>query len=86
MEFQLWFSKLLTHEDVGSILASLSGLRSGVAVAVAVTGSCSFTSAPSLRTSICRRCGSKKKKKGGAGRESDVIKEVYKEALWELIV
>ena len=64
------------HEDVGSIPASLSGLkvqrcsklqlrswmwlRSGVAVAVvSASGS---GSAPKLGTSICHRCGPKKKK------------------------
>ena len=36
---------------------------SGIAVAVAVAGSCSSDSTPSLGTSICRGCGPKKKKK-----------------------
>ena len=42
-------------------LALLSGLGSGIAVAVA--SSCSSNSAPNLGTSICHRCGPKKKKK-----------------------
>ena len=60
-------------------LASLRGLRiqhcrelwyrsktwlgSGIAVAVAQAGSCSFDWIPSVGTSICRGCGPKKKKK-----------------------
>ena len=36
---------------------------SGVAVAVAVAGSCSSDWTPSLGTSICYGCGPKKKKK-----------------------
>ena len=35
--------------------------RSRVAVAVVYAGSCSSNSAPSLGTSVCRRCGPKKK-------------------------
>ena len=38
-------------------------LGSGIAMAVASAGSCSSTSALSLGTSICHRCGHKKKKK-----------------------
>ena len=38
-------------------------LRSCIAVAVAVAGSCSSDLTPSLGTSICRRCSPKKKKK-----------------------
>ena len=37
-------------------------LRSGVAVAVAVGGSCSSNSTPNLGTSICSWCGPKKTK------------------------
>ena len=43
-------------------------LRSHVAEAVAVAGSCSSNSIPSLGTSICRGCSPKKTKKKG-GRE-----------------
>ena len=39
------------------------GLRSLVAVAVALAGSRSSNSTPSLGTSICHRCGPKKQKK-----------------------
>ena len=38
-------------------------IRSGVAVAVVRAGSCSSDSTPSLGTSICLRCGSKRKEK-----------------------
>ena len=38
-------------------------LRSGVAVAVGYASSCSSGLNPSLGTSICRRCGLKKKKR-----------------------
>lgn len=38
-------------------------LGSGIAVAVAVAGSCSSDSTPSLETSICHRCNSPKKTK-----------------------
>ena len=38
-------------------------LRSGVAVAVVKAGRCSSDSTPSLGTSICRRCGPKKRPK-----------------------
>ena len=64
------------HEDAGSILALLSGLRiqrshklwcrlqtqhrSCVAVAVVQASGCSSDSIPSLGTSICHRCGPKK--------------------------
>ena len=67
------------HEDAGSILASLSGLRSQscrelwyrsqmwlgscIAVAVAQAGSNSSYSTRSLGTSMCCRCDHKKKKK-----------------------
>ena len=37
-------------------------LRSGVAVVVAVAGSCGSDLTPSLETSICRRCGPGKTK------------------------
>ena len=37
--------------------------RSGVAVAVAVAGSCNFDSTPSLGTSICHGLGPKMQKK-----------------------
>ena len=37
-------------------------LRSGVAVAVAQAGGCSFDSTPGLGNSRCRRCGRLKKK------------------------
>ena len=42
---------------------SQTQLRSHVTVAVVQAGSCSFDSTPSLGTSICHRCGPKKKKK-----------------------
>ena len=38
-------------------------LKSPVAVAVVSAGSCSSNSAPSLGTSMCRRCGPKKQRK-----------------------
>ena len=41
---------------------SQARLGSGVAVAVVYASSCSSNSAPSLGTSICRRCGPKKQK------------------------
>ena len=37
-------------------------LGSGVAVAVTLAGGCSSDSTPSLGTSICHRCGPKKRK------------------------
>ena len=63
------------EEDMGSILASLSGLRiwryrelwyrlqkwPESRVAVAVAGSCSSDSIPSLGTSMCHSCGTEKK-------------------------
>ena len=65
-------------EDEVRSLASLSGLRirrcpelgcrpkmrrgARVPVAVASAGGCSSNLAPSLETSICRRCGPKKQK------------------------
>ena len=45
-----------------------------VAVAVAVAGSCSSDSTPSLGTSICHRCGpkkTKKKKKGEINKKTN---------------
>ena len=38
-------------------------LGSYITVAVAQAGSCSYDSTPSLRTSMCHRCGPKKKKR-----------------------
>ena len=74
-EFPLWLSgqstKHSVHEDADLIPGSRiwrgyklwyrwqMQLRSGIAVAVAV--SCSSDSTPSLGTSICHRCGHKKK-------------------------
>ena len=66
-------------EDMGSIPASLGGLRiwhcyelwcrsqmwlgSSVAVAVVKASSCSSNSTPSLGTFICQGCGPKKQKR-----------------------
>ena len=38
-------------------------LKSGIGMAVALPGSCSSDSPPSLGTSICHKCGPKRKKK-----------------------
>ena len=62
-EFPLWLSRSKPKPQVSmrmqvQSLASLSGLRIGVAVAVVSASSCGFNSTPGLGTSICRRCGS----------------------------
>ena len=44
-------------------------LRSGIAVAVVEAGGCSSNSPPSLGTSMCHRCGLKKKRKKKKGRK-----------------
>ena len=56
-------------------------LRSGVAVAVAVASSCSSNLTPNLGTSICCRCGPKKKKKKGKGLRALQTREQYEEPL-----
>ena len=57
-----------THEDAGSIPWPRSvGYGSGVAVAVVQAGSCSSDSTAGLGTSICCRCGLKKKETGLKG-------------------
>ena len=67
------------HKDASLTLASISGLRIrcchelwcrsqvwlGSCLAVAEAGSYGCNLAPSLGTSICRKCGPKKKKGGG---------------------
>ena len=52
-------------------------LGSGAAVAVAVTGSCSSESIPSLGTFICRRYGPKKKKKKGYFTTKEGLSQKY---------
>ena len=52
-------------------------LRSCIAVAVAVAGSCSSNSTQSLGTSICLRSGLKKKKKKNAGEGMEKRKPTY---------
>jgi len=64
-------------------------LRSGVAVAVTEAGSCSSDLTPSLGTSICCRCGSKKEKKKKKVklyclRKLVVSKELAQNAGWHL--
>ena len=51
---------------------SQTRLRPHVAVAVAQAGSCSLNLTPSLGTSICHRCGHKKKKKILAQRRPNI--------------
>ena len=53
-------------------------LRSGVAVALAVAGSCSSDSTPSLGTSTCHRCHPEKEK----NEKSKVILGVPAMAQW----
>ena len=65
----LWVPSLASLSGLGAWCCcelwcgSQTWLRSGVAVAVAVAGSCSSDSTPSLGTSMCLRGGPKKKKK-----------------------
>ena len=49
------------HED-GGLIPSLTQWVGESHVAVAVAGSCSFNSTPSLGTSICHGCSPKKQK------------------------
>ena len=73
-----WLTNLTSiHEDVDSILASISGLRIwhcrelwcrlqtqlGSGVAVAVASGCSSNSTSSLGISVCHGCGPKKQKR-----------------------
>ena len=48
-------------------------LRSRIAVAVAVVGSCSFDSVPSLGTSICYRCVPKKPPKKKKKKKKRIV-------------
>ena len=89
-EFPLWLSRrnpTSIHEDLGSIpgLTSIwhycklrcslqTRLGSSVAVAVAQADSCSSDLTPSLGTSICQRCGPKKKKE----REKNLLEKVWR--------
>ena len=70
-------------EDAGSIPALAQRVKaSGVAVAVA--GSCSSTSTPSLGPYVCHRCGPKKQKKRQTFVDS-VYLEIIFYLLWSLL-
>ena len=65
VSMRMWVRSLASLSGQQYSVAVSCGVdhRSGVAVAVAVTGSCGSDLTPSLGTSICHRCSTKKKKK-----------------------
>ena len=86
MRMQVWSWALLSGLRIWHyhelFCRSKMRLRSDIAVAVVYAGRLSSDSTPSLGTSICHRCGPKKKKKKRKKKRTELVEEL---SFWEWI-